>query len=190
MPEKSENNWPPCCSIIRYDVQNDIIEKRARQMIESSYRIYLIYYIILLFNLGAIIATAVQYGISEGFVQIIIATIYLAIWPIADFVFRHMNLYQGFKNENKKAFHYFFFTALIDVIFGLFLCTGWFLSGCGGIIATIENFNYGRILAGGFTIVSTVLTFGHVILHLKLCREVRIFYITRCKDEKTEIDDF
>ncbi|CAG8603957.1 34443_t:CDS:2 [Gigaspora margarita] len=115
MPEISENNWPSCCPFIRYDVQNDIIEKRARQMIEN-------------------------------------------------------------------------------VIFGIFLCTGWFFGGSGGLIAAVQNFIEGHYLGGGFSIVSTVLILGHILLHLKLCREVRIFYITRCKEDKRdkreEINDY
>ncbi|KAF0392631.1 scamp-domain-containing protein [Gigaspora margarita] len=195
MPEISENNWPSCCPFIRYDVQNDIIEKRARQMIESSYRICLYYYITLLFNIGTIIAMAVtHYGMQVGFVQIIIASLYLVLWPIGDFAFRHMSLYHGFKNEDNKAFHHFFFATTTDVIFGIFLCTGWFFGGSGGLIAAVQNFIEDHYLGGGFSIVSTVLILGHILLHLKLCREVRIFYITRCKEDKRdkreEINDY
>ncbi|CAG8615478.1 7801_t:CDS:2, partial [Gigaspora rosea] len=127
---------PSCCPFIRYDVQNDIIEKRARQMIESSYKICLL------------------------------------IWPIGDFAFRHMSLYHGFKNEDNKAFHHFFFATATDIIFGIFLCAGGFFGGSGGLIAAVQNFVKGHYLGGGFSIVSTVLILGHILLHLKLCREV------------------
>ncbi|CAG8674978.1 8672_t:CDS:2 [Cetraspora pellucida] len=100
----ANNNWPSCCPIIRYDVQNDIIEKRARQMIESSYRISL----------------------------------------------------------------------------------SWFFGGGGGIIAIIDSFSMNCYVAAGLSIVSTAITFGHLLLHVKLCREVIDYRVSRivvlCKD--------
>ncbi|RIB20074.1 scamp family-domain-containing protein [Gigaspora rosea] len=156
----SEKNWPPCRPVIYHNIQEEIIEPSSRETVEQSYKLWLLYFVTLIFNFIAILVNGFtgRYVVGSVIVQLIIALIYIAFWPIFDFTARHLTLYRAYKHDNVNYFRWFFFVTFLDIIFAI--------NEKGAIC----------IVAGVFNAVCATLVFAQVILHVMLWRKVQAYF--------------
>ncbi|KAF0550430.1 Secretory carrier-associated membrane protein [Gigaspora margarita] len=170
MPEK---NWPPCRPVIYHNIQEEIIEPSSRETVEQSYKLWLS----ILVN-----GFTGRYAAGSVIVQLIIALIYIAFWPIFDFTARHLTLYRAYKHDNVSYFRWFFFVTFLDIIFGIFIGIGFVFGGGGGLMEMIKNFEAIKekgaicIVAGVFNAVCATLVFAQVVLHVMLWRKVQAYF--------------
>ncbi|GBB97333.1 hypothetical protein RclHR1_02970009 [Rhizophagus clarus] len=172
MVETKGKNWPPCHPIIYHDIQAEILESEAIQMAETSYKLWLAYIVTLIFNLAAVIASAASGGAGDLIIQILLASIYLLIWPIFDFISRHLSLYRAFKYDNLNSYRFFFLITFLDILFGVFIGIGFLAGGGGGLIAMIYNFQHKLIVAGVFNAICVFLVLSLTMFHTILFRKV------------------
>uniref|UniRef100_A0A1D1Y350 Secretory carrier-associated membrane protein n=1 Tax=Anthurium amnicola TaxID=1678845 RepID=A0A1D1Y350_9ARAE len=173
--ESGKKNWPPCYPIIYHDIQAEILGDSEVRMAELSYKLWLAYTITLVFNLAAVIANSVSHNDGGGiFVQILLAIIYLIIWPFFDFFSRHLSLYRAFKHDNRTSYRLFFLFTFLDIIFGIFIGIGFIYGGGGGLVAMIGDFksNPPFIVAGVFSAICVFLVLTLTMFHFKLFRRV------------------
>jgi ABC-type antimicrobial peptide transport system permease subunit len=174
MVEKEGKNWPPCYPIIYHNIQAEIIEDNAIQLAEFSYKLWLGYIVTLIFNLAAVIASAASFGVGEVIVQILLAAIYLLIWPIFDFFSRHLSLYRALKHDNRTSYRFFFLFTFLDIVFGIFIGIGFVYGGGGGLKAMINSFQHDPpfIVAGVFSAICVFLVLTLTAFHVTLFRKV------------------
>ncbi|CAB4376617.1 unnamed protein product [Rhizophagus irregularis] len=178
MVETKSKNWPPCYPLIYHDIQAEILESSAVGMAELSYKLWLAYIVTLIFNLVAVIASAASAGAGELVIQILLAAIYLFIWPIFDFFSRHLSLYRAFKYDNQTNFRLFFLFTFLDIVFGIFIGIGFLYGGGGGLKAMINNFQHDPpfLVAGVFSAICVFLVLSLTMFHFILFRKVYKYF--------------
>ncbi|RIA95387.1 scamp family-domain-containing protein [Glomus cerebriforme] len=175
---ETKKNWPPCYPIIYHDIQAEILEDSAVRMAERSYVLWLAYIVTLIFNFISVVATTIANGnAGDVIVQILLAILYLFIWPLFDFFSRHISLYRAFKYDNRTSYRLFFLFTFLDIVFGIFIGVGFLYGGGGGLIAMINNFkhdplNVSHIVAGVFSAICVFLVLSLTMFHVKLFRRV------------------
>ncbi|CAG8607341.1 24403_t:CDS:2 [Dentiscutata erythropus] len=169
MPEK---NWPPCRPVIYHNIQEEIVDPNSCQTVEQSYKLWL-----------SILVTSFtgRYSPISVIGQLILALVYILLWPIFDFIARHLTLYRAYKDDNLSYFRWFFLVTLLDIIFGVFIGIGWVFGGGGGLIEMVTNFKAIHekgaiaIVAGVFNAVCATLVFAQVVMHIMLWRKVHAY---------------
>lgn len=111
-------------------------------------------------------------GAPDGTKDMISSIIYLPILTALSFLLWYRPAYNGFMKEHSLFYYVYFVFMGFHLVYSAYAFIGIPSTGCAGILTTISSFGAGRIVAGIFACINTVMVAAQGLGNLWYYREI------------------
>jgi len=166
-------NWPICLPLLYHDIDADIKEPAAKNVVRYAYFGWFGFYVAVIMNCIGETAVMIDNASLDTILDFILSLVYIIALPAGAF-FTYRFLYNGAREIKSVSIYVFFCLFAVQVMIEIFLAIGLEKFGGAGFVSMIDMFEKSHLIAALLVMGGTILWVLIIVYDIWIFYRVRL----------------